>query len=152
MTMIQSALYFPELGKHFRYPSYKNMTHRKFFNSTWSCTTPQKTHFLKVFNTPDCDFELVPNLKKLCPRTFCAILNDLCVVWWRRLLLRIPYILKKYQGTCLGVLLRLENFFVSEMTKRYFCKKGIFYEDFLLISNFLIKNNKKHEKSLSPCV
>jgi len=45
------------------------------------------------------------------------------------------------------------NFFAAQKTKRYFCKKGIFCEEILLISNFLMKKKQqKLEKSLSPCV
>ena len=41
------------------------------------------------------------------------------------------------------------NFFAAKKTKRYFCYKGIFYEEILLISNFLIKKTAKNMKNRS---
>ena len=44
------------------------------------------------------------------------------------------------------------NFFAAQKTKRYFCKKGIFYEEILLILKFLLKKTTKNSKNRSPCV
>ena len=44
--------------------------------------------------------------------------------------------LKQVSGNmCRGVPAS-RNFFAAQKTKRYFCQKGIFYEEIVLISNF----------------
>ena len=49
----------------------------------------------------------------------------------------------------LELLLGVEIFFAAQKTKRYFCKKGIFYEEILLISKFLMKKTTKNSKNRS---
>ena len=49
MNVIQSALYSPNLGEHFKYLLYGDLTLRKFFSADRSSETPSKSHFSSLF-------------------------------------------------------------------------------------------------------
>ena len=56
---------------------------------------------------------------------------------------------KEVSGNLFGGVPLSRNFFVAQKTRRYFCKKGIFYEEILLISKFLMKKTTKNMKNRS---
>ena len=57
--------------------------------------------------------------------------------------------LKQVSGNMFNGVPGSRNFFVAQKTRRYFCKKGIFYEEILLISKFLMKKTTKNMKNRS---
>ena len=57
--------------------------------------------------------------------------------------------LKEVSGNLFGGVAFYRNVFAAQKTKRYFCKKGNFYEEILLISHFLMKKTRKNMKHRS---
>ena len=89
MNVIQSALYFPDLGEHFKYLLYDYSTHRKFFIVHWSSKTPSKSHFSSNFITFSpfkSNFQRSSKYKNRWVLSFASIKKDWCVVWIPRAL------------------------------------------------------------------